>query len=165
MHYPGDQHGSEMQESLSPSPSSQHSSLAFVPSHSHSRSASSSGSSSAPRHQSPIYGIETSLLPHPSLEPPGSLVHLLWAPTKTTSNLGGKNKKQRLYSVDRKIICEFAVQNPTYKQEEIARKFNIERSTVSKILKHKHRWLRISNDETVYYAKDRYELMLASVIH
>ncbi|KAI0795339.1 hypothetical protein BC629DRAFT_1722945 [Irpex lacteus] len=114
------------------------------------------GSSSAPRNESPVFGVETSLLPHPSLETPGSLVHLLWAPTKTTPNLGGKNKKQRLYSVDRKVICEFAQQNPSYKQEEIARKFNIERSTVSKILKNKHRWLRVSNDETVYYAKDRH---------
>lgn len=52
-------------------------------------------------------------------------------------------QKKKLRNIDRKAICEHAVAHPTAKQDEIANAFGIERSTVSKILKHKEKWLAI----------------------
>lgn len=45
--------------------------------------------------------------------------------------------------MDRKFICLFAEKNPKARQEDIASKFHIERSTVSKILKGKEKWLKV----------------------
>lgn len=42
------------------------------------------------------------------------------------------------------------------KQEDIAAHFGVERSTVSKILKQKARWLSVDSDEKVLVAKLRY---------
>ena len=66
-----------------------------------------------------------------------------------------KYTKQRLYNIDRKKICVYAEENPNLRQEDIARKFNIERSTVSKILKEKDRWLNVRDDEKLEVAKWR----------
>ena len=68
-----------------------------------------------------------------------------------------KHQKQRLYTVDRRNICVFAKDNPTLRQEDIAQRFNVERSTVSKILKEKSRWLSAPEEPRVFIAKYRYE--------
>ncbi|OJT08070.1 hypothetical protein TRAPUB_1005 [Trametes pubescens] len=59
-------------------------------------------------------------------------------------------KKRRLYNVDRRDICIYAAEHPGVKQEDIANKFLVERSTVSKILKQKHRWLPSKFPELEY---------------
>lgn len=46
-----------------------------------------------------------------------------------------KNRKNKLFNVDRKAICQYAEQNPSRRQEDIAMHFGVERSTVSKVLK------------------------------
>lgn len=54
--------------------------------------------------------------------------------------------KTRLCSVDRTAICEAARNNPKTRQEDLAARFGIERSTVSKTLKTKEKWLAVDND-------------------
>lgn len=60
-----------------------------------------------------------------------------WKPAK---------RKVKLVNADRKRICLFAEMHPHFKQEELASRFGIERSTVSKVLKHKDRWLAVDDD-------------------
>lgn len=66
-----------------------------------------------------------------------------------------KHTKQRLFTTDRRKICEFHQQHPNLKQDEIAKHFGVERSTISKILKHKQRWLQVLPDETTQVARIR----------
>lgn len=66
-----------------------------------------------------------------------------------------KHRKQRLYTVDRRAICLMAKENPHLRQEDIAQQFNVERSTVSKILKEKDRWLATPEDPAVRISKYR----------
>ena len=73
-----------------------------------------------------------------------------------------KHRKQRLYTVDRRAICLMAKENPHLRQEDIAQQFNIERSTVSKILKEKDRWLATPEDPAVRIAKYRYVTRVSS---
>lgn len=66
------------------------------------------------------------------------------------SVLSSPSKKSRsgkkLTNGDRKNICLFREEHPTLKQDLIAEHFHVERSTVSKILKDKDRWLAIVVD-------------------
>nr|GAT58783.1 predicted protein [Mycena chlorophos] len=64
-------------------------------------------------------------------------------------------KKQRLFNTQRREICEYHISNPNARQEDIARAFGVERSTVSKILKNKQKWLNIDVNETLKIAKHR----------
>ena len=64
-------------------------------------------------------------------------------------------KKKRLYNVTRRQICIHARDHPGLKQEDIAAVFGVERSTVSKILKQKARWLSVSTEEEIHVAKMR----------
>lgn len=59
------------------------------------------------------------------------------------SSRGTPKEKKRLRNIDRKMICDFAAAHPTVKQDAVAAKFGVERSTVSKILKHKAKWLSV----------------------
>ena len=61
----------------------------------------------------------------------------------------GTKKKSRLTNLDRRDICIYQRDNPGVRQEEIAKKWGVERSSISKILKEKFKWLSISADETV----------------
>ncbi|KAG9102298.1 hypothetical protein FRC06_002143 [Ceratobasidium sp. 370] len=49
--------------------------------------------------------------------------------------------KQRLDDARRKEICTYARDRPKARQEDIAMKYGVERSTISKILKNKDKWL------------------------
>ncbi|KAG9121844.1 hypothetical protein FRC07_002031 [Ceratobasidium sp. 392] len=49
--------------------------------------------------------------------------------------------KQRLDDARRKEICTYARDRPKARQEDIALKYGVERSTISKILKNKDKWL------------------------
>lgn len=59
--------------------------------------------------------------------------------------------------MDRKEICNYHLLNPNARQEDIGGYFGVERSTISKILKDKERWLNISEeDECDQSTKHRY---------
>ncbi|KAJ4491277.1 hypothetical protein C8J55DRAFT_556852 [Lentinula edodes] len=77
-----------------------------------------------------------SLLPSSSSQPPPN-------PVISRPYAKPKQRKQRLFNVDRKAICEYHLAHPNEKQELIARQYGVERSTISKILKHKEKWLNI----------------------
>ena len=66
-----------------------------------------------------------------------------------------KHKKQRLCNAQRKEICLYAEQNPNARQEDMAMLWQVERSTVSKILKNRDKWLRLPQDDYNYIAKHR----------
>ncbi|KIJ54393.1 hypothetical protein M422DRAFT_42551 [Sphaerobolus stellatus SS14] len=58
------------------------------------------------------------------------------------------HRKQKLANSDRKAICLYARNHPSARQEDIAARYNVERSTISKILKNKERWLGCQDDDT-----------------
>ncbi|KDQ20826.1 hypothetical protein BOTBODRAFT_169540 [Botryobasidium botryosum FD-172 SS1] len=51
--------------------------------------------------------------------------------------------KTKLSDMDRKFICIYAEKHPKSRQEDIATKFSVERSTVSKILKQRDKWMKV----------------------
>lgn len=58
-----------------------------------------------------------------------------------------KHQKKRLVGPQRREICLYQQEHPGAKQEEIANHFGVERSTVSKILKYKDKWLAVPSEE------------------
>ncbi|KAF8908925.1 hypothetical protein CPB84DRAFT_1766370 [Gymnopilus junonius] len=58
-----------------------------------------------------------------------------------------KQPKQRLRDSDRRNICLYHLDHPNARQEDIGAAFNVERSTISKILKSKDKWLKINPDD------------------
>jgi hypothetical protein len=66
-----------------------------------------------------------------------------------------KQRKQRLFNVDRKAICLYHQENPNARQEDIAARYGVERSTISKILKNKTKWMNVPEDEDMRVAKHR----------
>lgn len=66
-----------------------------------------------------------------------------------------KQRKQRLFNVDRKAICVYHQENPNARQEDIAARYGVERSTISKILKHKTKWMNVPEDDDMRVAKHR----------
>lgn len=57
--------------------------------------------------------------------------------------------------MDRKAICVFHQENPNARQEDIAARYGVERSTISKILKHKTKWMNVPEDDDMRVAKHR----------
>ncbi|KIK52533.1 hypothetical protein GYMLUDRAFT_64166 [Collybiopsis luxurians FD-317 M1] len=89
------------------------------------------------------YGLH---LPGPQLNSSSSLKHP--PPLHSSSNLPcaypkPKQCKQCLYDIDCKAICKYYLAHPDEKQEVIARRYSLEWNTISKILKHKQKWLNI----------------------
>jgi hypothetical protein len=130
----------------------------FFPSHS--RSNSSSNSASNPRSASPAPSAtsgRTSVSTSPSVSGSQIFPLLSMPPTGSLSPLSErpKQRKQRLFNVDRKRICEFHLENPNLRQEDIAARYNVERSTISKILKNKIKWLNVPASESLRVAKHR----------
>lgn len=141
--------------------SSNHGYFRFAPYHvpTHSRGESSSTGSSDNRAPSPALSVASVQTSNSSHAPSSHLpIHPLLDVQPVPSYTRVKYTKQRLYNIDRKKICVYADDNPNLRQEDIARKFNIERSTVSKILKNKHRWLSIDDEPPLLIAKQRYLL-------
>ena len=62
--------------------------------------------------------------------------------TSASSSVGPR-RKTKLINETRRAICVFAEENPSARQEDIASRYQIERSTVSKILKQKDKWKSI----------------------
>ncbi|CEH16494.1 TRANSPOSON [Ceraceosorus bombacis] len=63
--------------------------------------------------------------------------------------------KKRLSNVDRKQICEYARDHPHERQEVVGNHFGVERSTVSKIMKDKDKWLAIDVEREGHVVKHR----------
>lgn len=61
----------------------------------------------------------------------------------STPSVRSKPKKAKLTNSVRKEICLYQQDHPHQKQEEIAQRFGVERSTVSKVIKGKKTWLNI----------------------
>jgi len=69
------------------------------------------------------------------------------AALKSSKDREPKHHKHRLRDVDRKNICIYHHTHPNARQEDIGSVFGVERSTISKILKDKDRWLNISEED------------------
>ncbi|KAG9011683.1 hypothetical protein FRB94_007916 [Tulasnella sp. JGI-2019a] len=90
-----------------------------------------------------------------------------------TNNRGsGRNAqktKTKLTDMDRKFICVYAQNHPKARQEDIATKFNVERSTVSKILKSKEKWMKVdffsSEARTVKHRPSKFPEIEATLIN
>jgi len=76
----------------------------------------------------------------------------------------GKPRKQRLFNHQRKEICLYHQENPGIRQEDIANKWGVERSTVSKILKQKSKWLNVPDGEEPHTAKHRCAFLPSSTV-
>jgi hypothetical protein len=59
-----------------------------------------------------------------------------------------KHTKHRLRDADRKNICLYHLSHPHARQEDIGGVFGVERSTISKILKDKDKWLNLTEEES-----------------
>jgi hypothetical protein len=66
-----------------------------------------------------------------------------------------KFRKMRLFNGDRKRMCMEHMEHPEWKQEKLAKRFSVERSTVSKILKHKDKWMNVPDADINRVAKHR----------
>ncbi|KAJ3553664.1 hypothetical protein NM688_g3488 [Phlebia brevispora] len=65
-------------------------------------------------------------------------------------------RKKRVSSTDKADICRMHENEPELRQQDIAARYHVERSTISKILKEKERWLSIAHTErrTIYRQRD-----------
>lgn len=150
-------------------------SYTFYPSHSRSASGSGSGSGSGStdnaRSASPALSVAsalTSVSSSTSVQKytdnhPHSTGHTVSGAAPVAPR--PKHRKQRLYNVDRKKICVYHRDHPNVKQEEIARLFGVERSTISKILKQKMKWLAVPEETPVLLARTRCEFLTPPFSH
>jgi hypothetical protein len=124
----------------------------------HSRSNSTSDSN--PRSASPALSVASALtsVSSASVQNPQSFAPFPLPTIGSLSTLATRQKqrKQRLFNVDRKAICVYHKQHPNARQEDIAVRYGVERSTISKILKHKTKWLNVPEHEDLRVAKHRY---------
>ncbi|KIM20856.1 hypothetical protein M408DRAFT_119051 [Serendipita vermifera MAFF 305830] len=77
------------------------------------------------------------------------------SPARSPGELKGKHTKNKLRNSDRKDMCMFAEQFPHVKQEDIAVKYGVERSTVSKVLKNKTYWMSLEDEDVLKIIKHR----------
>lgn len=147
-------------------PQSEPSGFPRYPIISHSRSTSDSCSTSLstsgsnPRSASPATSI-SSVASGPwstqGIRPPSGLSNDAMSPIQPIEGAAAalpvphppKHQKKRLTAADKRKICDYQKANPTSKQEEIANVFGVERSTVSKILKGKGKWLHAEPEDPV----------------
>lgn len=125
--------------------------------HQHSRS-TSSYSTSNPRSASPALSVASALTSISSgTSAPNSQTFPAFAlPSPPGAVIPrAKQRKQRLFNVDRKAICLYHQENPNARQEDIAARYGVERSTISKILKNKTKWMNVPEDEDMRVAKHR----------
>lgn len=137
----------------------------FPQTQSRSASGSVASATSNPRSASPALSVASALTSISSAS--NSQLFTVESPVRKLPALNTRrDRKKRLYNIDRYKICIAAQENPGMKQEDIAAQFGVERSTVSKILKQKARWLSVSPNEKVLVAKLRYafHFILASLV-
>ncbi|KAG0146771.1 hypothetical protein CROQUDRAFT_92251 [Cronartium quercuum f. sp. fusiforme G11] len=78
---------------------------------------------------------------HPH-QPPSRSVSIAHPPGRPPPKTARRQSK--LNNLDRRRICEYAAAHPKSTQEDIALQWGIDRSSVSKILKYRDKWLSIS---------------------
>ncbi|GAA6013456.1 hypothetical protein JCM10207_008854 [Rhodosporidiobolus poonsookiae] len=66
---------------------------------------------------------------------------------RRSSPMKGARHSRKLSNADRKAICQFHLQHPTLKQDDIGAHFGYERSTISKTLKFKDKYLAMASDD------------------
>jgi hypothetical protein len=142
--------------SQTPSPvNTSYSDFNLYPTH----SPSTSTSNSNPRSTSPALSVASALTSVSSNSPTNQQIFnpfpLPEVGTITPIAPRAKQRKQRLFNVDRKAICVYHRQHPNARQEDIARRYGVERSTISKILKFKTKWLNVPEHEDLRVAKHR----------
>lgn len=145
---------SSMPHPESASPTYRSKRYAPYPPQDHIHASSSSASGSDLRSNSPARSDVTSHS-HTSVTAVSVQPHTRDTPTVEASSGRKKGTKTRLWTVDRKKICLFAEANPHLRQEDIAKEFKVERSTVSKILKRKEQWFHAPDEPGVKVAKWR----------
>lgn len=114
----------------------------YEPYRSHSRVASSSRFPYDTRPTSPASSISSNY----SSSSVSSITSPAVAPDATASSVikgKAKHRKTKLDDQARKAICEYKLIHPSARQHDIAKEFNVERSTVSKILKQSEKWLKV----------------------
>jgi hypothetical protein len=124
---------------------------------SHPRSNSASHSDDAPRSASPAISVASDRSSGSSSGSPPAAAQSFSLPQPPSGSLSERQKqrKQRLFNVDRKAICIYHLQYPNARQEDIAQRYGVERSTISKILKHKTKWMNVPEAENLRVAKHR----------
>ncbi|KAF8635997.1 hypothetical protein AX15_000159 [Amanita polypyramis BW_CC] len=116
----------------------------------HARSEASTQHVVEPRQGSPSNSITSSSVSVSGVPYEGGPIRTQHTPAPRV-----KHKKQRLCNQQRRDICLYAEAHPNARQEDMASLWQVERSTVSKILKNRDKWLRLSQDEHNYIAKHR----------
>ena len=117
------------------------------------------GPAFSPRAVSPTHSVAsaiTSLTEGTSIRSDFDRTPFKYPAGDALQKLIGKPRKQRLFNHQRKEICLYHQENPGIRQEDIANKWGVERSTVSKILKQKSKWLNVPDGEEPHTAKHRY---------
>jgi hypothetical protein len=117
------------------------------------------GPAFTPRAASPAHSVAsaiTSLTEGTSIRSDLERPFFKYPTGEALQKLIGKPRKQRLFNHQRKEICLYHQENPGIRQEDIANKWGVERSTVSKILKQKSKWLNVPDGEEPLTAKQRY---------
>ncbi|KAI0270985.1 hypothetical protein BGY98DRAFT_220333 [Russula aff. rugulosa BPL654] len=125
------------------------------------------GSAFSPRAASPAHSVAsaiTSLTEGTSIRSEFDRPPFKYPAGDALQKLIGKPRKQRLFNHQRKEICLYHQENPGIRQEDIANKWGVERSTVSKILKQKSKWLNVPDGEEPHTAKHRYAPICGSKI-
>lgn len=61
-----------------------------------------------------------------------------------------KRPKARIDGLTRKRICQYVDFHPDMRQTDVAAVFQVERSTISKILKQKHKWLALPTEDEAF---------------
>ncbi|GAA5943842.1 hypothetical protein JCM1841_004364 [Sporobolomyces salmonicolor] len=64
-----------------------------------------------------------------------------------SSPIKGSRHARKLSNADRKAICQFHLTHPNMKQDDIGAHFGFERSTISKTLKYKEKYLAMASDD------------------
>lgn len=134
-----------------------HNSFGFHPYPTHGRSSHSRSTSGSthPRSTSPATSIMSAGTSMSSVSSGQLRAPVSAASTTSSLHISSKPKK-RLYNKERKAICLYYQEHPNVRQEDIAAQWGVERSTVSKILKQKEKWLHLPEDEEDQIAKHRY---------
>ncbi|RMZ92238.1 hypothetical protein DV736_g521, partial [Chaetothyriales sp. CBS 134916] len=81
--------------------------------------------------------------------PPQTPISASTASDATPTSAKTSTSRRKLTDEERRQMCLEAEQNPTMKQTQIGAKFNVERSTVSKILRQKERYINPPPKEEV----------------
>ncbi|KAL2271653.1 hypothetical protein VTJ83DRAFT_1024 [Remersonia thermophila] len=86
----------------------------------------------------------------PAHSAPPVAIPSVTAPLKTSKlpALQTSQPRKTLTDEDRRAMCKYAEEHPTAKQTDIGARFGVERSTVSKVLRNKDKYLNMDNERS-----------------